>query len=631
MAASRSIVLTFEIFKGTEFLRREESSSESVTIGKGPAAMLRVSDAALQDLHVVLNVNDDGSVQLHDLAADGSTVVNGKKVDSNVVLAADDVITIGPVRIVVRIADTAAYADEEATRVDVSPVTGAGPEAPAAEDDDNVGVEDVMAYVMRASASAGDAGADRSRGKLLEVSQVFGDSIMGVRHFSKSAKVRVGAAIETSVKMFGIKVAEIPEALAPVVPIVTLSLGTTEENWKNPFYVPAEFLPNDNYVLFENVGGAWVCNITDKWAGFVDQGETRKTFQELIASGQARKGASGYQIEVSEDARLVVDLGSTIFVAHQAYPGKKAVVAFGESIDYPFLAMVFFGLFVTGMFFGAITLVPPPEVTEQEIDPRLVEMLLEKEKPEEKLPDKNPDAGEGAKAKKEEGKVGKKDAKMDKAKGEKVEKMKMDREVAENAGLLGALRDDSSLDSSLSNTGLSGAMNNGIGGLIGAKGTQMGSGGLGGRGGGLGGGGSADGLGGMGTRGRGSGASGYGSGGGNFGDRGEGAIAGVGGDPIVLGALDKSLIDAVIKRNMAAIRYCYQRELTKNPSLGGKITVKFVIAADGTVSQATTKATTMNNPAVESCINGRFARFQFPQPKGGGVVIVSYPFIFSPG
>ncbi len=630
MAASRSIVLTFEIFKGTEFLRREESSSESVTIGKGPAAMLRVADAALQDLHVVLNVNDDGSVQLHDLAADGSTVVNGKKVDSNVVLAADDVITIGPVRIVVRIADTAAYADEEATRVDVSPVTGAAPEAPSNEDEDNTGVEDVMAYVMRSSASAGDAGADRSRGKMLEVSQVFGDSIMGVRHFSKSAKVRVGASIETSLKMFGVKIAEIPEAVAPVIPVLTLSLGTTEENWKNPFYVPVEFLPNDNYVLFENVGGAWVCNITDKWAGFVDQGETRKTFQELIASGQARKGASGYQIEISEDARLVVDLGSTIFVAHQAYPGKKAVVAFGESIDYPFLAMVFFGLFVTGMFFGAITLVPPPEVTEQEIDPHLVEMLLEKEK-EEKLPDKNPDAGEGAKAKKEEGKVGKKDAKMDKAKGEKVEKMKMDREVAENAGLLGALRDDSSLDSSLSNTGLSGAMNNGIGGLIGAKGTQMGSGGLGGRGGGLGGGGSADGLGGMGTRGRGSGASGYGSGGGNFGDRGEGAIAGVGGDPIVLGALDKSLIDAVIKRNMAAIRYCYQRELTKNPSLGGKITVKFVIAADGTVSQATTKATTMNNPAVESCINGRFARFQFPQPKGGGVVIVSYPFIFSPG
>ena len=82
---------------------------------------------------------------------------------------------------------------------------------------------------------------------------------------------------------------------------------------------------------------------------------------------------------------------------------------------------------------------------------------------------------------------------------------------------------------------------------------------------------------------------------------------------------------------MAQLRYCYQRELTKNPNLGGKITVKFVIAKDGTVSSATTKTSTMNNPAVESCINGRFMKFQFPEPKGGGIVIVSYPFIFSPG
>ena len=37
---------------------------------------------------------------------------------------------------------------------------------------------------------------------------------------------------------------------------------------------------------------------------------------------------------------------------------------------------------------------------------------------------------------------------------------------------------------------------------------------------------------------------------------------------------------------MNQIRYCYQRELTKNPSLGGEITVKIVIAEDGSVSQA---------------------------------------------
>jgi hypothetical protein len=49
------------------------------------------------------------------------------------------------------------------------------------------------------------------------------------------------------------------------------------------------------------------------------------------------------------------------------------------------------------------------------------------------------------------------------------------------------------------------------------------------------------------------------------------------------------------------------------------------------VSQAGTKTTSLNNLAVESCIEGRFYKMQFPQPKGGGIVVVSYPFMFSPG
>jgi TonB family protein len=135
----------------------------------------------------------------------------------------------------------------------------------------------------------------------------------------------------------------------------------------------------------------------------------------------------------------------------------------------------------------------------------------------------------------------------------------------------------------------------------------------------------------MGSKGTGRGSTGYGSGGGSYGKKKKGGIGKIGGQPIILGALDKSLIDAVIKRNMNQIRYCYQRELTKNPTIGGKIVIKFVIAKDGTVSKASVKSSSMGSPAVESCIAGRFRRFKFPEPKGGGIVIVSYPFIFSPG
>ena len=57
--------------------------------------------------------------------------------------------------------------------------------------------------------------------------------------------------------------------------------------------------------------------------------------------------------------------------------------------------------------------------------------------------------------------------------------------------------------------------------------------------------------------------------------------------------------------------------------------VKFVISKDGSVATATTKSTTLRNPIVEKCINARFMRMRFPAPKGGGIVIVSYPFVFN--
>ena len=605
MAGNSALSLSFDIYNGDQLVRREELRAESVTIGKGPAAMLRVEDPALHDLQAVLNVNEDGSVHLLDLVGDGSTKVNGEAV-SNVVLRSGDAVTIGTIRITIQIPDGAAALEQAAP---VAAATAPGQSVPSGEEDD-APVEDVMAFVMRASASANDAAADRSRGKVLEVAQVFGDSVVDVRHF-KNAPVTIGSGVTNSAV-----------------------LGSA---WESAFFVPSDMLPSPNFRLFQQAGGKWTARVSDKWAGFVDVGETRRTFADLLADGSAKKGSDGlFAVDIAEDSRLVVDLGSTLFVAHLAYPGKLAAKG-ASQIDWPILGIVAFMGFVTAaLLFMFMFAPPPPDSSNNGLDDHMVQLLLDKEKEKEKdkkKEDKNPDAGEGAKAKKEEGKVGKKDAKMDKAKGEKVQmqKQQLDKEAAEDAGLLAALNDNAVLDQAIGATGLNADTMSGIGGLIGAKGTQMGSGGLGGRGGGLGGGGTADGLGGLGTKGRGSGSSGYGSGGGDFGKKGEGGIGQIGGDPIIMGALDKSLIDAVIKRNMNQIRYCYTRELMKFPKLGGKITVKFSIAKDGTVSSASTKASTMGSPAVESCINGRFQRFQFPEPKGGGTVLVSYPFIFSPG
>ncbi len=656
MGSSPKIVLTFEVYEGEAFVTRREISAESVTIGRGAAAMLQVDNASLSDLHAVINVNDDGTVVLLDLGSASGTHVNGEKV-SNVNLRTGDSITIGGIRIKVQITDEAAFADEEATQLSVSPAGDAADLAAVAglanlesaadasvdssehEQVEHDLSEDVLAFVMRSGTASGDAGVDRSKPKVLEVAQVWSDIVMDVKHYNRGGKtVTAGTSTGYRWRFLGVPVAWVPAAFSKISWAFGPTVSESSEEWRNEFYVPNDILPNNDYNLFEWKGGNYVCNISDKWTGFVDIGEDRHSFQELIESGKARSAGSGvYEVDVDDNTRLVADLGHVIFFGQMVHPGKKVVAGLAADLDYPFIGIMTFMSFVFMMLLFVLWTTPPaPETDVVDIPDRFVDLVIDKpepEPPQEKKPDANKDAGEGAKAKKEEGKVGKKDAKMQKAKGEKVEmqKKQADKEIAENAGVLGALRDGSELDGVFGSSNLSSDLAGGIGGVIGAKGIQVGSGGLGSRGSGLGGGGSADGLGGLGTKGRGSGSSGYGSGGGSFGEKGTGGLGKIGGDPIILGALDKSLIDAVIKRNMNQIRYCYQRELTKNPNLGGKITVKFVIAKDGSVSKADIKSSTMGSSSVESCISSRFLRFKFPEPKGGGIVIVSYPFIFQPG
>lgn len=662
--ANGTLVLTFEIHRGNDFLRRQEFSSESVTIGRGAAAMLQVDDPNTAELHAVVNVNDDGRVQILDLGSPAGTKVNGQVIN-NAYLHSGDRVEVGGLTLLVGIAEEGAFNDDEATQLGPAPslestaAAAAGEELahddrtesdkPAVDpgldggdtDADGGQNEDVLAFMMRFGTGGGDAGNDPSKGNVLMVAQAWGDIVVDTRHYPKNGgPVTLGSRTGWRWRFLGFPVAWVPEPFSKIAWLFGPTLSEAVCESKDDFYAPPHDLPEDGYKLFDWQGGQYVAHLSPKWSGFVDIGEQRLTFPELIAKGKATASGDGqYTLALEDDMRLVADLGDdTIILAKMVPASKRVVASITDDLDYPFLGitsfMAFLGL-VIGIYLA--TAPPPPESSMMDVPDRFVNLLLQQPEPEQpkkdNKPEANPDAGEGAKAKKEEGKVGKQDAKMKQAKGEKVEmqKKQLDKEIAEEAGVLGALRDGGELDGVFGSSALNADLTGGIGGLLGAKGTQIGSGGLGSRGSGLGGGGSADGLGGLGTKGRGSGSSGYGSGGGNFGAKGEGGIGRIGGDPIILGALDKSLIDAVIKRHMNQIRYCYQRELTKTPDLAGKVTIKFVIAKDGTVSKAEASSSTLKSPSVESCITGRFRQFQFPEPKGGGIVIVSYPFIFSPG
>src|SRR6266851_872337 len=118
----------------------------------------------------------------------------------------------------------------------------------------------------------------------------------------------------------------------------------------------------------------------------------------------------------------------------------------------------------------------------------------------------------------------------------------------------------------------------GVKGRAGA-GDAYGVGGLGSRGTGQGGGGTAIGIGGLGTKGSGGGRGGYGEI--DLGGRGKEETQFVPGRTIVVGGLSRDVINRIIQRHYNEVKYCYEKELTKDPALYGKVTVLFVIDGVG--------------------------------------------------
>lgn len=100
------------------------------------------------------------------------------------------------------------------------------------------------------------------------------------------------------------------------------------------------------------------------------------------------------------------------------------------------------------------------------------------------------------------------------------------------------------------------------------------------------------------------------------------------GNPTTQGnGLAKEIVVRVVRRNLNRVRYCYEKSLTKNPSLAGLLTVKFVIRADGNVDRL--EAHFSPDPEVAACMDSAFRGVEFPKPSTG-IVVVNYPFNLSP-
>lgn len=88
-----------------------------------------------------------------------------------------------------------------------------------------------------------------------------------------------------------------------------------------------------------------------------------------------------------------------------------------------------------------------------------------------------------------------------------------------------------------------------------------------------------------------------------------------------------AVIARIVNQRKAGIEYIYKKYLKTNPTMEGKIVVRFTIAASGAVRACSVVSSTMGNPAMEQEVCGRIMTWRFPPIDAGDVTVV-YPFVF---
>lgn len=101
-------------------------------------------------------------------------------------------------------------------------------------------------------------------------------------------------------------------------------------------------------------------------------------------------------------------------------------------------------------------------------------------------------------------------------------------------------------------------------------------------------------------------------------------------EPSVSGRLPPQVIQRIVRQNFGRFRMCYEKALSQNPNLQGRVQVRFMIDRSGAVSNALNAGSSLPDAAAVGCVVRGFYGLSFPKPEAGSVQ-VSYPIMFSPG
>ena len=91
------------------------------------------------------------------------------------------------------------------------------------------------------------------------------------------------------------------------------------------------------------------------------------------------------------------------------------------------------------------------------------------------------------------------------------------------------------------------------------------------------------------------------------------------------GGLSREQVRRTIRQHINEVRFCYEQGLMSRPDLEGRVSVRFMVNADGVVGMSSVADSSGPTAQVGSCVSQAMRRWSFP--SSSGPTLVTYPFV----
>lgn len=95
------------------------------------------------------------------------------------------------------------------------------------------------------------------------------------------------------------------------------------------------------------------------------------------------------------------------------------------------------------------------------------------------------------------------------------------------------------------------------------------------------------------------------------------------------GTLSKKEVVSVLRKHLRELRLCYHRSVFPSTPLVWKVSLRWVVNRNGSVSQVKVHHSNVHFPQFHQCLMRSVSGWTFPRPRGGKKAKVQFPFVFT--